>query len=199
VPGGNSGSFCAKAASTPSSACAMSDPHGKSMKICAAPRDVVDVIPIAPGTTRATSSRGSMISISICSAGSCRRRSRRGCAGIEPLERGRRGASHRHRSRPRRARRRQREASGDGTRSKRQSSSGRSAVRTGNAQPHAVVELIISGKDNGRCGIERSAYHVSRAVGGQHADGDFLGDKADPLHNVGLPLSSTSIDSSGTT
>ncbi len=47
----------------------MSDRQGKSTKISADPRDVVEVIPVAPGTARATSSSGSVTSISICLAG----------------------------------------------------------------------------------------------------------------------------------
>ena len=47
----------------------MSEPQGNSTKISADPRDVVDVTPTAPGTARATSSKGSITSISICFAG----------------------------------------------------------------------------------------------------------------------------------
>lgn len=48
-------------------------PHGKSINICAVPRDVVEVTLIALGTARAASSSGSVTSTSIC------------CTGIVPL------------------------------------------------------------------------------------------------------------------
>ncbi len=44
----------------------MSKLQGKSTKISAEPREVVDTTSTAPGTARATSSSGSVTSISIC-------------------------------------------------------------------------------------------------------------------------------------
>ncbi len=69
VPAGKSGRACANAVSTRSSAWFMSEPHGKSTKSCADPREVVDDTSTAPGTARAACSSGSVTSISICFAG----------------------------------------------------------------------------------------------------------------------------------
>ena len=60
VPRGSEGSSCAKAASTASSAWFMFEPQGKSTKISAAPREVVELTFTAPGTARATRSSGSV-------------------------------------------------------------------------------------------------------------------------------------------